>query len=155
VSIRCFTRELIVACGFSILLLGFGSIGPARAFDTRTLNEIGSLPFDRLSVVIRNNSEALDAEVKQRLTEIGRNVDEVPCYGMRFSSRWKNLKGFRASPYVCEFDGKWLKITADVQIYGQNRQRFDRISKSALKRAISFEESNFSWQWTDKNPDND
>ena len=121
----------------SVTLAVLASIGPASAFDTNTLDEIGSLPFDEVARFIRKQSTALASEVDQRLIKINKTADGISCYGMRFSSEWKNLKGYRVSPYVCEFDGEWLTINADVKVYGPNKKRFEKISRTAFRRRLS------------------
>ena len=137
----------------SVTLAVLASIGPASAFDTNTLEEIGSLPFDEVARFIRKQSTALASEVDQRLIKINKTADGISCYGMRFSSEWKNLKGYRVSPYVCEFDGEWLTINADVKVYGPNKKRFEKISRTAFKTATFFEEKGVSWQWADADPE--
>lgn len=146
-------RSRIRLRGLSITLAVLASIGPANAFDTNTLEEIGSLPFDEVARFIRKRSTTLAGEVDQRLTKINKTVDDISCYGMRFSSEWKNLKGYRVSPYVCEFDGKWLTITADVRVYGPNKKSFEKISRTALETASFFEERGVSWRWADADPE--
>ena len=125
------------------LLLGISS---ALAFDTSKLIEFGSLPLDDLTPVIAKSAR-LQQEVNQALSE-GNKEQRVVCPGMRFPGQWKNLGGFRVSPYACDFGAKWLQIRATVRITDRHGQAFETITARAMKNATNVNETDLNWEWT-------
>jgi len=66
-----------------------------------------------------------------------------------------NLGGERVSPYICDFGGKWLRITATVRVTDRRGRVFQTITPEAMKNASAVTETNPAWSWTTEDPSKD
>jgi len=126
-------------------------IAAAMAFDTGKLGQRGTLALSDIMTVIAK-SAPLQREVAQALTQSHKKRDEVNCDGMRFPGQWVNLGGERVSPYICDFGGKWLRITATVRVTDRRGRVFDAITPEAMKNATTVTETSPAWNWTTEDP---
>jgi hypothetical protein len=124
---------------------------PAMGFDTGKLGQGGTLPLDDLMPLI-GKTAALKREVDEALVQGKKKVDDVVCSGMRFPGQWSHLGGGRVSPYVCNFEVKWLRIGAKVRITDRGGRVYETITPAAMKNASKVTETNLSWQWTTEEP---
>jgi hypothetical protein len=144
-----------VAIVLGSLLCGLATMSAtmsAQAFDANQLGQGGSLQLEDLTPLI-NQSAQLKREVSEALVAAKKQAADVVCTGNRFPGQWTHLGGMRASPYACDFGGKWLLITATVRVSGPNGQVYDSISAAAMKNASKVAETKPNWQWTSKDPD--
>jgi hypothetical protein len=126
---------------------------PAIAFDTSQLGQGGSLHLSDL-IPLLDKTPKLKSEVGQALAEVKKTHDAVICAGQRFPGQWVELGGKRVSPYNCLFaDDKWLQIRASVRITDKNRRAFEKATPTAMKSAVTVSETNLTWKWTAKAPD--
>src|SRR5262249_54923624 len=125
------------------LLLG---TSPALAFDSSKLFQFGTLPFDDLTPLIAK-SALLQKEISKALSEDNKERADVRCLGMRFPGPWKNLNGFRVSPYACNFGPKGLRIRPPVRITARHGRAFETITAKAMKNATEVKETNLIWEW--------
>jgi hypothetical protein len=126
-------------------------IAAAMAFDTGKLGQRGTLALSDIMPVIAKSAR-LQREVAQALTQNHKKRDEVNCDGMRFPGQWVNLGGERVSPYICDFGGKWLRITATVRVTDRRGRVFDAITPEAMKNATTVAETSPAWNWTTEDP---
>jgi hypothetical protein len=124
----------------------------ALAFDTKKLGQWGSLDLSDLDKLI-GQAPKLKVEVDTALTQVKKTAEQVKCVGQRFPGPWKELGGYRVAPYTCWFaDDKWLNISADVKVTDKRGHAFNEPSDRAMKRAVTFIETNPAWNWTEKDP---
>jgi hypothetical protein len=140
----------LLASGLFLAALLFG-IAPATAFDTRTLGQQGSLTLDDLFPLL-DSVPALKKEVDQALAQSKKKPEDILCDGMRFPGSWEHLAGMRASPYYCDFDGKWLQIQATVRLTARNGRVYERVSRDAMKNAYNIRETGLKWTWAAERP---
>ncbi len=124
---------------------------PAMAFDSTKLDQGGSLMLDDMSSLI-DQAPRLKQEVGRLLAEKHKKMDEIICTGMRFSSAWKELGGFRVAPYDCDFKGKWLHVDAQVRLFAGNGHEYKTISRAAMRNTVKFTQTHPVWKWSDKPP---
>jgi hypothetical protein len=124
---------------------------PALAFDTGKLGQHGSLLLEDLMPLI-GKTAALKREVDEALVQGKKKVDDVMCSGRRFPGQWTHLGGERVSPYVCNFEVKWLRIGATVRITDRGGRVYETITPAAMKNASKVTETNLTWQWTAEEP---
>jgi len=129
-------------------------ITAAVAFDTGKLGQRGTQALSDLMPLIAKSAR-LQREVVQALTQSHKKRDEVSCDGMRFPGQWVNLGGERVSPYICDFGGKWLRITATVRVTDRRGRVFQTITPEAMKNASAVTETNPAWSWTTEDPSKD
>lgn len=138
-------RRLIVTTALVLLA------GPASAFDTSKLGQVGSLPLADMQTLIAK-SPKLKQEVDDAVAKLGKKPDEIMCNGMRFPGAWKELGGLRVAPYSCPFGDKWLQVRAQVKITGKRGKVYARADKEAMRRAENVRETGLAWTWSDKEP---
>jgi predicted methyltransferase len=126
---------------------------PGFAFDTNTLGQGGSLPLSDLAHLIASNAK-LKAAVAAALAKTGKKADDIICGGNRFPREWVDFGGRRVAPYACDFNGKWLVIDAKVTITGPDGKIYGKVSRDAMAKASKVSETDLTWHWTDKEPDN-
>jgi hypothetical protein len=114
------------------LALLFGT-SAALAFDSTKVGQWGSLYLDDLSPVLAKSAQ-LRREVTAALARKNKKPEDILCFGMRFPGPWKNLGGMRVAPYTCDFDGKYLRIDANVRVIGRGGRTFETINDTAMKR---------------------
>jgi hypothetical protein len=131
------------------LVLG---VVPAHAMDTAKLGQWGSLPLNDIMPLIVKTPK-LQSEVKTALADSGKTADTLMCLGARFPGAWVNLGGERVAPYTCEFKGRWLKISARVQITGRHGRVFATVSPSAMRLATGVNQTSVTWEWSTTDPD--
>ena len=124
---------------------------PAQAFDTSKLGQGGSLPLSELDDLI-GQSTKLKAEVAAALAKVNKKADDVICGGNLFPREWVNLGGLRTAPYACNFSGKWLVIDAQVRVTGDDGAVYDVITSAAMQKAAKVTETQPTWNWTTKDP---
>ncbi len=118
---------------------------PATAFDTQTLDQVGSMLLRDLMPLI-DGTPRLEREVAQALTESRRQENEVTCLGRRFSSEWGCLAARRVSPYLCEFaEDKWLYIRATVAL---DEKEFKSSTQRDEPCAEAVTETDLKWEWS-------
>jgi hypothetical protein len=131
------------------LLLG---PAPAIAFDTTKLGQGGSLMLDDLINVIRQAPKLAD-EIDAAVAASGKTPDRIICDGMRFPGQWDELGGLRVAPYHCQIGHKWLTIRTKVRITNKNGKVFDEITDQARREAVEVKETDPTWSWSDKEPE--
>jgi hypothetical protein len=134
---------------FAVTGLALAICSKAAAFDSRQLEQGGSLPLNEIKPLIEQ-SETLKQEVEHRLATTKASADSVICVGKRFPRQWHKLGGARVSPYRCEFADKWLIIRATVRLTSSAGRRYESTSREAMKNASTISEANPSWQWDDR-----
>lgn len=140
---RCL-REAFRSCWcWSAPLIELGRFERHRGRRSLGLHEITSL-IDK--------SSQLKGEVAEALVKINKKADDIRCEGTRFSNRWRNLSGERASPYICNIGDKWLEIRATARVTGPRGRVFETITPEAMKNATDISETNPTWKWTDQDP---
>jgi hypothetical protein len=129
------------------------SAAPALAFDTRTLGQWGSLPIEDIKPLI-DKTPKLKREIDEALAKLGKKQDDIMCDGRRFPGPWEELGGTRVSPYSCQFGERWLVIRTKVRVTGKGGKVYERASREAMRRAKDVAETNPTWSWHDKEPEN-
>jgi hypothetical protein len=124
---------------------------PAMAFDSKKLDQGGSLMLDDMSSLI-DQVPRLKQEVGHLLAEKHKKMDEIICTGMRFSSAWKELGGVRVAPYDCDFKGKWLHIDAEVRLIDGKGHELKTVGPATMRNAEEAKQSHPAWKWSDKPP---
>ena len=131
----------------SLLLLA----GPAHAFDSGQLGQVGSLtPEDKQALFAK--SPKLDSDAAAEMAKLGKTIENIPCDGMRFPGAWKELGGLRVAPYTCPFGDRWLLIRAKVVVTGKAGKVFSQINREAMQQATDAKEIDPTWAWFDKEP---
>jgi hypothetical protein len=129
---RSHWRTLIVAG--SILLAA-----PASADGTLGLGDV-------LIAVAR--APKLVAEIQAELDRNNIKPADVTCLGARHGNHWTYLGGGRAAPYRCEIGKRLVTIDADRVYFDPAGKPLGDLDKADPKRAKTFREDNFSWNWT-------
>jgi hypothetical protein len=137
------------ARGIPFLLILVAS--SAMALDTSKLDQWGSLGLDEITSII-DKSPQLKGEIAEALVKANKKADDIRCEGTRFSSRWRNLAGERASPYICNIGDRWLEIRTTARVTGRRGKVFATITPEAMKSATDISETNPTWKWTDQDP---
>jgi hypothetical protein len=90
----------------------------------------------------------LVAEIEAALAKAGVKVADVVCGAARHGNHWTHLGGGRAAPYECTIGGRDLTVEADRVYFDRSGKLLGNLDKTDPKRAASFRESRFRWQWT-------
>jgi hypothetical protein len=114
-------------------------VGPARAEGTLGLGEV-------LTAVAK--APKLVSEIQHELDSNNLKADAVTCIGARHGNQWKYLGGGRAAPYQCDIGKRSIKIEADRIYFDPNGKSLGDVEKADPKRAKTFREDNFQWEWT-------
>jgi len=133
------------------VLLNAASAAAALAFDTSKLGQRGTLVLTDIMPLIGKSAQ-LQREVKEALAQGSKTQDNIICDGMRFPGQWVHLGGERASPYTCDFGGKWLRINGTVRVSGRGGRVFETITPQAMKEATTLTETDPTWKWTSEAP---
>ena len=70
------------------------------------------------------------------------------CSGARHGNQWKYLGGGRAAPYECEIGKRSITIEADRVYFDPKGKSLGNLDKADPRRAKTFKEDNFRWNWT-------
>jgi hypothetical protein len=106
----------------------------------------GSLGLDEILETVKADPK-LTAEINGELKTNNLKAETVVCSGFRHGHAWPELSGARAAPYTCDIGKRRLTIEADRIYFDAKGKPLGDMKKANKKRADSFKESNFRWQW--------
>jgi hypothetical protein len=107
----------------------------------------GSLPLEEVLTAVAK-APKLVAEIQAELDKNGLKAAGVICGGARHGNIWKYLGGGRAAPYECEIGKRSITIEADRVYFDAKGKLLGNFEKADTKRAKTFKEDNFRWNWT-------
>jgi hypothetical protein len=107
----------------------------------------GSLPLDEVLAAVAKEPK-LVAEIQAELDRNGIKAGDIVCGGARHGNQWKYLGGGRAAPYECEIGKRAVTIEADRIYFDPKGKSLGNVDKADPKRAKTFKEDNFRWNWT-------
>jgi hypothetical protein len=107
----------------------------------------GSLALDEVLAAVAK-APNLVAEIQAELEKNGLKVADVICGAARHGNHWKYLGGGRAAPYECEIGKREITIEADRIYFDPRGKSLGNLDKADPKRAKTFKEDNFRWNWT-------
>jgi len=107
----------------------------------------GTLGLDEVLTAIAKAPKAV-AEIKAELDNNKLGAADVTCIAARHGNHWKYLGGGRAAPYECEIGKRTITIEADRVYFDAKGKSLGDLDKADPKRAKTFQESNFHWNWT-------
>lgn len=107
----------------------------------------GSLGLDEVITAVAK-APNLVAEIQAELDNNGLKADAVICTAARHGNQWKYLGGGRAAPYECEIGKRSITIEADRVYFDPKGKLLGDLDKADPKRAKTFKEDNFRWDWT-------
>lgn len=107
----------------------------------------GSLGLDEVMTAVAK-APKLVAEIQAELDNNGLKVDAVICTAARHGNQWKYLGGGRAAPYECDIGKRSITIEADRVYFDSKGKLLGDLDKADPKRAKTFREDNFRWDWT-------
>jgi hypothetical protein len=107
----------------------------------------GSLPLEDMLTAVAK-APKLVAEIQAELDSNGLKAAGVICDAARHGNHWKYLGGGRAAPYECEIGKRSITIEADRVYFDPRGKSLGDLDKADPKRAKTFKEDNFRWNWT-------
>jgi hypothetical protein len=107
----------------------------------------GSLGLDEVLTAVAK-APKLVAEVQAELDKNGLKAADITCIAARHGNQWKYLGGGRAAPYECEIGKRSINIEADRVYFDPRGKLLGDLDKADPKRAKTFKEDNFRWEWT-------
>jgi hypothetical protein len=108
----------------------------------------GSLGLGEVMTAVAK-APRLAAEIRAELERANLKVQDIICVAARHGNQWKYLGGGRAAPYKCEIGKRSINIEADRLYFDPHGKLLGDLEKADPKRAKTFKEDNFRWQWTD------
>ncbi len=130
----------------SLAIVGFLSGAQAGTFDTRVLDQNGSIKLDSIMPLL-SKTPPLYEQVSARLRAARRTADAIDCSGARFPGSWTHLGAYRVAPYICAIGGETLTISADVRVSDAEGDSYVRPTAAAMRYAKTFSEHNLRWTW--------
>ena len=107
----------------------------------------GSLPLAEVLTAVAKAPKVV-AEIQAELDKNNLKVSNVVCVGARHGNHWKYLGAGRAAPYECEIGKRSITIEADRVYFDAKGKLLGFFEKADTKRAKTFKEDNFRWNWT-------
>ena len=107
----------------------------------------GSLSLEEVLTAVAK-APKLVAEIRLELDKSNLKAADVICVAARHGNHWKYLGGGRAAPYECEIGKRSIKIEADRVYFDPSGKLLGNLDKADPKRAKTFKEDNFRWEWT-------
>lgn len=107
----------------------------------------GSLGLDEVLAAVAR-APKLVAEIQAELDKNNLKAPGVTCIAARHGNQWKYLGGGRAAPYECEIGKRSITIEADRVYFDPKGKLLGDLDKADPKRAKTFREDNFRWDWT-------
>ena len=107
----------------------------------------GSLGLDEVLAAVAK-APKLFAEIQAELDKNNLKAPGVTCIAARHGNQWKYLGGGRAAPYECEIGKRSITIEADRVYFDPRGKSLGDLDKADPKRAKTFREDNFRWEWT-------
>ena len=107
----------------------------------------GSLGLDEVLTTVAK-APKLVAEIQAELDKNNLKAPGVTCIAARHGNQWKYLGGGRAAPYECEIGKRSITIEADRVYFDPGGKSLGNLDKADPKRAKTFREDNFRWEWT-------
>jgi len=107
----------------------------------------GSLPLEDVLTAVAK-APKLAAEIQAELDKNNLKVTDVICGAARYGNHWKYLGGGRSAPYECEIGKRSVTIEADQVYFDPKGKSLGNLDKADPKRAKTFKEDNFRWNWT-------
>jgi hypothetical protein len=116
------------------------------AFAAPALAE-GSLGLGEVLTAVAK-APKLVAEIQAELDKNNLKAPAITCIAARHGNQWKYLGGGRAAPYECEVGQRSITIQADRVYLDPKGKLLGDLDKADPKRAKTFREDNFRWDWT-------
>ena len=113
----------------------------------RQVSADGTLGLDEVLAAVAR-APKLVTEIQAELGKNNLKPGNVTCIGARHGNHWKYLGGGRAAPYECEIGRRSIKIEADRVYFDPRGRLLGALDKADPKRAKTFREDNFHWNWT-------
>ena len=107
----------------------------------------GTLGLDEVLTAVAKTPK-LVAEIRAELDKNSLKAADVTCIAARHGNHWIYLGGGRAAPYECEIGRRSIKIEADRVYFASRGKPLGNLDKADPKRAKTFKEDNFRWNWT-------
>jgi hypothetical protein len=107
----------------------------------------GSLPLQEVLTAVAKAPKVV-AEIQAELDKNSLKVADVICTAARHGNIWKYLGAGRAAPYECEIGKRSITIEADRVYFDPKGKPLGNFDKADPKRAKTFKEDNFRWNWT-------
>lgn len=107
----------------------------------------GSLGLDEVLTAIAK-APKLVTEIQAELDKNNLKADGITCIAARHGNQWKYLGGGRAAPYECDIGKRSITIEADRVYFDPKGKLLGDLDKADPKRAKTFKEDNFRWDWT-------
>jgi hypothetical protein len=107
----------------------------------------GSIGLDEVLAAVKSEPK-LVTEIQAATAKAGVKAADVVCSAARHGNHWTHLGGGRAAPYECTIGERDLTIEADRVYFDRQGKLLGDLEKANPKRAVSFRESRFRWQWT-------